>query len=159
MLSSVCQKISTTAPWTTSRQTLGTKRRHDGGGHKRTVGVYASSSDDVGGDDFGKLLLRSTASVAMFHNGLDKLNDTEGFAQFVVGEHLTFLPDVLDATQWTYVAAGVELVCPALLLAGFFARPAAFALFSTMATAVAFHTDETGTEGFPLAVVPQHQVG
>ena len=76
MLSSVCQKIST-APWTTSRQTLGTKRRHDGGGRKRTVGVYASSSDDVGGDDFGKLLLRSTASVAMFHNGLDKLNDTE----------------------------------------------------------------------------------
>ena len=95
----------------------------------------------------------------MFHNGLDKLNDTEGFAQFVVGEHLTFLPDVLDVTQWTYVAAGVELVCPALLLAGFFARPAAFALFSTMATAVAFHIDETGTEGFPLAVVPQHQVG
>ena len=99
------------------------------GRSQRTVGVYASSSDDVGGDD-GKLLLRSTASVAMFHNGLDKLNDTEGFAQFVVGEHLTFLPDVLDATQWTYVAAGVELVCPALLLAGFFARPAAFALFS-----------------------------
>ena len=29
MLSSVCQKISTT-PWTTSRQTLGTKRRHEG---------------------------------------------------------------------------------------------------------------------------------
>ncbi len=28
----------------------------------------------------------------------------------------------------------------------------------TMATAVAFHIDETGTEGFPLAVVPQHQV-
>ena len=63
------------------------------------------------------------------------------------------------AAPMSVVAAGVELICPALLLAGFFARPAAFALFSTMATAVAFHIDETGTEGFPLAVVPQHQVG
>ena len=95
----------------------------------------------------------------MFHNGLDKLADPEGFAQFVVGEHLSFLPDFLDATQWTYAAAGVELLCPVLLLAGFFARPSAFALFTTMSAAVAFHLDETGSEGFPLAVVPQHQYG
>ena len=47
---------------------------------------------------------------------------------------------------------------PAVALAlGVFARPAAFALFSTMGLAVAFHIHDSGLEGFPLAVVEAHQ--
>ena len=37
------------------------------------------------------------------HNGLDKLQDPEGFAKFVVEPYLGFLPMPL---LWTYAAAG-----------------------------------------------------
>ena len=59
--------------------------------------------------ELGVLLLRVGVSVFMFHNGLDKLQDPEGFAKFVVAEHLSFLPEPL---LWTYAAAAAELVCP-----------------------------------------------
>ena len=43
------------------------------------------------------------------------------------------------------------------LALGVLARPSALALASTMGLAVFFHIDETGLEGFPLAVVEGHQ--
>ena len=40
-------------------------------------------------------LIRVVAGVIMIHNGLDKLQDPEGFAKFVVEPHLGFLPEPL----------------------------------------------------------------
>ena len=95
----------------------------------------------------------------MFHNGLDKLQDPEGFAKFVVEGHLPFLAQTGPVTPviWTYLAAAAELVAPVGLALGVLARPSALALASTMGLAVFFHIDETGLEGFPLAVVEGHQ--
>jgi uncharacterized membrane protein YphA (DoxX/SURF4 family) len=105
-------------------------------------------------EDLGVLSLRLGVSVMMFHNGLDKLADPEGFSTFVVAKYLSFLPEPL---LWTYAAAGAELVCPILLALGLLARPSALALFSTMCFAVLFHLNDTGAQGFPLAVVESHQ--
>ena len=57
----------------------------------------------------------------------------------------------------TYGATAVELVCPVLLALGVLGRPAAAALLGTMGCAVTFHLNQTGLEGFPLAVVENHQ--
>jgi len=104
--------------------------------------------------DLGVLSLRLGVSVLMVHNGLDKLADPEGFSTFVVEKYLSFLPQPL---LWTYAAAGAELVCPVLLALGILARPSAAALFATMSFAILFHLNDTGLEGFPLAVVEKHQ--
>ena len=50
-------------------------------------------------------------------------------------------------------------MCPILLALGLFARPSAAALLGTMSFAVLFHLNDTGLEGFPLAVVEKHQYG
>ena len=91
--------------------------------------------------------------MIMVHHGLDKLTDPEGFAKFVVAEHLGFLPQPL---LWTYAAIAAQILCPAGLALGILARPSALALFGTMALAVEFHLNDTGLEGFPLAVVEAH---
>ena len=89
----------------------------------------------------------------MVHNGLDKLADPEGFAKFVVEPFLPFVPEPVLAT---YLAAGVEIAAPALLVLGLATRLSSFALFSTMGLAVVFHVNQTGLEGFPLGVVENH---
>ena len=58
----------------------------------------------------------------MVHNGLDKLADPEGFAEFVVSEHLDFLPDALSPEQWTIGATGVEIIAPVFLAIGLLPR-------------------------------------
>ena len=109
--------------------------------------------------ELGTLILRVGVSALMFHNGLDKLQDPEGFAKFVVEAHLPFLAQTGPVTPviWTYLAAACELVAPVGLALGVLARPSALALATTMGLAVAFHIDESGLEGFPLAVVEAHQ--
>ena len=73
-----------------------------------------------------------------------------------VAKYLAFLPQPL---LWTYGAIAAELVCPILLALGILARPSAGALLGTMSFAVLFHLNDTGLEGFPLAVVEKHQYG
>jgi len=58
---------------------------------------------------------------------------------------------------WTYAAIAVELACPVLLALGVLSRPSAAALLGTMCFAITFHLNQTGLEGFPLAVVENHQ--
>ena len=99
-------------------------------------------------------LLRIGFCVLMIHHGLEKLQDPQGFAEFVVGKYFPFLPG--DPVIWTFGAAITQLVCPAGLALGIFARLCSLGLFSTMAFAVYFHLLDTGLQGFPLAVVDGH---
>lgn len=99
-------------------------------------------------------LLRVAVSVMMIHHGLEKFQDPEGFAQFVVGKYFGFLPG--SPVIWTYIAAATQIVCPIGLALGIFARISALGLLSTMVFAVYFHFLDTGLEGFPLAVVEGH---
>ncbi len=99
-------------------------------------------------------LLRIAVSVMMIHHGLEKFQDPEGFSEFVVGKYFGFLPG--DSIIWTYAAATTQIICPIGLAIGIFPRFAALGLFSTMAFAVYFHLIDTGLEGFPLAVVENH---
>ena len=99
-------------------------------------------------------ILRIGFSLLMVHHGLEKLQDPQGFAEFVVGKYFPFLPG--DPVFWTYGAAITQLVCPLGLALGVFARLSALGLFSTMAFALYFHMLDTGLEGFPLAVVEGH---
>ena len=87
-------------------------------------------------------ILRIGFCTLMIHHGLEKLQDPEGFAEFVVGKYFPFLPG--DPVIWTYGAAITQLVCPLGLASGIFARLSALGLFSTMAFAVYFHFLDTG---------------
>ena len=99
-------------------------------------------------------LLRVGFSLMMIHHGLEKLDDPQGFSEFVVGKYFGFLPG--DPVIWTYIAAITQLVCPVGLALGIFARLSALGLLSTMVFAVYFHFIDTGLEGFPFAVVEGH---
>ncbi|WP_320668294.1 DoxX family protein [Prochlorococcus sp. MIT 1307] len=99
-------------------------------------------------------ILRIGFCLLMIHHGLEKLQDPEGFAEFVVGKYFGFLPG--NPVIWTYAAALTQLICPVGLAIGFFARISALGLFSTMIFAVYFHLVDTGLEGFPFAVVENH---
>ena len=99
-------------------------------------------------------LLRVGFSLMMFHHGLEKFQDPEGFAEFVVGKYFSFLPG--DPILWTFAAAATQIVCPFGLALGVFTRLSSLGLLSTMVFAVYFHMLDTGLEGFPLAVVENH---
>ena len=119
--------------------------------------VVANPSADGEVNILGELaifLLRISFSLFMVHHGLEKLQDPEGFAEFVVGKYFGFLPG--DPVIWTFAAAITQLLCPIGLALGVFARISALGLFSTMVFAIYFHLFDTGLEGFPFAVVEAH---
>ena len=99
-------------------------------------------------------VLRVVFSLFMIHHGLEKLQDPQGFAEFVVGKYFPFLPG--DPVIWTFAAAITQLVCPIGLALGVFARISALGILNTMLFAVYFHLADTGLEGFPFAVVEAH---
>jgi len=99
-------------------------------------------------------VLRVGVSVMMLHHGLEKFQDPEGFAEFVVGKYFGFLPG--NPIIWTYAAAATQIICPLGLAIGLFARISALGLMSTMLFAIPFHLLDTGLEGFPFAVVENH---
>ena len=119
--------------------------------------VVASPSSDGEVNILGELaifVLRVGFSIFMVHHGLEKLQDPEGFAEFVVGKYFGFLPG--DPIIWTFAAGVTQVLCPIGLAIGILARVSALGLFSTMAFAIYFHLLDTGLEGFPLAVVESH---
>ena len=119
--------------------------------------VVANSSSGAEVNILGELsifVLRIGFCSLMIHHGLEKLQDPQGFAEFVVGKYFPFLPG--DPVIWTFGAAITQLVCPLGLAIGIFAELSSLGLFSTMAFAVYFHLLDTGLEGFPLAVVEGH---
>ena len=58
---------------------------------------------------------------------------------------------------WTYSAAIAEIAGAVGLTLGLFTRLSSLSLLGTMSLAVLFHINQTGLEGFPLAVVEKHQ--
>ena len=104
--------------------------------------------------ELATFVLRVGFSLFMVHHGLEKLNDPEGFAEFVVGKYFSFLPG--DPVIWTYAAGVTQVVCPLGLASGVFARISALGILGTMVFACYFHFIDTGLEGFPFAVVEGH---
>jgi len=133
-------------------------RRSKSNASSQKVEVVVQSPSNQGDVDIlGELAifaLRVGFSVMMIHHGLEKLDDPEGFAQFVVGKYFPFLPG--DPIIWTYIAAITQIVCPIGLATGIFARISSLGLLSTMIFACYFHFIDTGLEGFPFAVVETH---
>lgn len=100
------------------------------------------------------LALRLGTCSLMIHHGFDKVQNVDGFSANVVAKFFGFLPG--DPKFWTLSAAGTQIVGSGLLSLGILARPVAFSMLATMATAVIFHLLNTGPEGFPFAVIPAH---
>mgnify|MGYP001227275772 CR=1 FL=1 len=119
--------------------------------------VVASPSTQGEVNILGELaifVLRIGFSLFMIHHGLEKLQDPQGFGEFVVGKYFDFLPG--DPVFWTFAAAITQIACPIGLAIGIFPRICAFGLLNTMLFAIYFHLLDTGLEGFPFAVVEQH---
>ena len=75
--------------------------------------VVANSSSGSEVNILGELsifVLRIGFCALMIHHGLEKLQDPQGFAEFVVGKYFPFLPG--DPVIWTFGAAITQLVCP-----------------------------------------------
>lgn len=100
------------------------------------------------------LTLRVSTCALMIHHGFDKIQNVDGFSANVVAKFFGFLPGA--PSFWTLSAAGTQVVGSALLAVGVLSRPVAFSMMMTMLVAVIFHLLNTGSEGFPLAVVSQH---
>ena len=78
--------------------------------------VVANASAGLEVNILGELsifVLRIGFCALMIHHGLEKLQDPQGFAEFVVGKYFPFLPG--DPVIWTFGAAITQLVCPCLL--------------------------------------------
>jgi uncharacterized membrane protein YphA (DoxX/SURF4 family) len=98
--------------------------------------------------------LRVLTCALMIHHGIDKIDNVQGFSTNVVAKFFGFLPG--DPSFWTLSAAATQVAGSGLLTIGFLSRPVALSMSMTMITAVVFHLLNTGIEGFPLGVVPQH---
>jgi len=73
--------------------------------------VVANSSAGSEVNILGELsifVLRIGFCALMIHHGLEKLQDPQGFAEFVVGKYFPFLPG--DPVIWTFGAAITQLV-------------------------------------------------
>jgi len=116
------------------------------------VTMFDSIAEPIG--DISILALRLATCSLMIHHGFDKIQNVDGFSANVVAKFFGFLPG--PPSFWTLSAAGTQIVGAGLLTVGVLARPVAFSMMCTMLVAVIFHLLNTGAEGFPLAVVPQH---
>ena len=100
------------------------------------------------------LLLRFLVSILMFHHGLEKLADPEGFTGYIIDQYFNYLP--LSHLLWTYLAAYTQIVASILVTLGLLFRPALLSLMFTMVFAVAFHFMDSGLQGAPFAIVDAH---
>ncbi|MEM9157339.1 MAG: DoxX family protein [Cyanobacteria bacterium P01_F01_bin.33] len=91
------------------------------------------------------LIARLAAGALMIHNGLDKLNDVQGFADNVVSFMGLPYPVFL-----TYCAAYVEIVSSVFIMLGLLTRLNALALVLTMGVAIFFHLKGDGLQVTPL---------
>ncbi len=141
----------------TDSDNLNSKESSSSSNQRQKVEVVVASPSEAEVNILGELsifVLRVGFSVFMIHHGLEKLQDPQGFAEFVVGKYFSFLPG--DPVIWTFAAAITQLVCPLGLALGVFTRISALGILNTMLFAVYFHLCDTGLEGFPFAVVESH---
>jgi len=116
------------------------------------VTMFDSIAEPVG--DVAVLALRLATCSLLVHHGFDKIQNVDGFSANVVAKFFGFLPG--PPSFWTLSAAATQVAGAGLLTVGILSRPVAFSMMCTMLVAVIFHLLNTGAEGFPLAVVPQH---
>merc|ERR1712241_514451 len=116
------------------------------------VTMFDGAAETVG--DLSILALRLATCSLMIHHGFDKVQNVDGFSANVVAKYFGFLPG--PPSFWALSAAATQIVGSGLLTVGVASRPVSFAMMCTMIVAVIFHLLNTGVEGFPLAVVPQH---
>ena len=100
------------------------------------------------------ILIRFLVSTLMFHHGLEKLSDPQGFTTFVIDKYFSYLP--LSHLLWTYFAAYTQLIASVLVALGIFFRPALISLSMTMLFALVFHFLDSGLQGAPFAIVEAH---
>merc|ERR1711924_55006 len=100
------------------------------------------------------LVLRLGTCSLTWDHGFDKIQNVDGFSANVVAKFFGFLPG--DPHFWTLSAAATQVAGAGLLGLGLFSRPVALSMLGTMLAAVIFHLENTGIEGFPLAVVKAH---
>lgn len=84
-------------------------------------------------------IVRVVIGIMMVHNGFDKLDNIEGFAQAYVAYLGLPFPVFLS-----YIAAFTELIGAPLVAFGLLTRPAALGLFSTMCVAMYHHVKVAG---------------
>ncbi|MEM8545395.1 MAG: DoxX family protein [Cyanobacteria bacterium P01_H01_bin.119] len=106
--------------------------------------LVSSDSDGVLFQAFW-LVIRLAVGGLMIHNGLDKLNDIQGFADNVVS--FIGLP---YPVFFSYCAAYVEIVSSVFIMLGLLTRLNALALLSTMGVAIFFHIKANGLIVAPL---------
>ena len=98
--------------------------------------------------ELGMLLLRIVTASLIVHHGLDKLENTTAFTEFVIVPYFPFLPG--PPVFWTYLAAFFEIAGSLCITIGIVARPAALLLAGTMVNAIAFQLMKFGPQSFPL---------
>jgi uncharacterized membrane protein YphA (DoxX/SURF4 family) len=106
--------------------------------------------------------LRIATGLLMMHHGSEGgvlpanfgTPEFQGFVDYIVVPYFGFLPGPPEL--WSAIHDYVEYIGGFLLAVGFLTRPAALALFATMAGAVYFHLASTGSQGFPLGHVPNY---
>ena len=99
------------------------------------------------------LLLRVVTASLMVHHGLDKYNNTTGFAEGVIAGYFPFLPG--PPLFWTYLAMSFELGGCFCFVFGIFVRPAAALIAGTMVNAIAFQVMKFGLQNYPFGQSPQ----
>jgi putative oxidoreductase len=101
--------------------------------------VLSSDSAPVSLTQGSLLILRVVIGTVMVHHGFDKLADIPDFAEsYVAAIGLPF------PIFFAYCAAITEVVASPLLALGFFSRPAALGLLSTMLVANYHHIVTSG---------------
>lgn len=78
----------------------------------------------------------------------------QGFVDYVMAPHFSFLPGPLEA--WAAIHDYAEFYGGILFALGFLTRPAALSLLVTMMSAVYFHLSAVGSQGFPLGHVSNY---
>jgi len=107
--------------------------------------------------------LRILTGLLMIHHGSEGgvlpanfgTPEFQGFVDFIVKPYFGFLP-VGSPELWAAVHDYIEFYGGILFALGFFTRPAALSLLTTMLGAVYFHLSATGLQGFPLGHVPNY---
>lgn len=106
--------------------------------------------------------LRIMTGLLMIHHGSEGgigpanfgTPEFQGFVDYVMAPHFSFLPGPLEA--WAAIHDYAEFYGGILFALGFLTRPAALSLLVTMISAVYFHLSAVGAQGFPLGHVSNY---
>lgn len=124
--------------------------------------LFKTVTSTAGIHSFPLVVLRVCAGLLMIHHGSEGgilpantgSEQFQGFTTYVIETYFKFLPG--PGGFWSALHDYAEFVGGVLFACGFFTRPAAFTLFTTMISAVYFHISATGWQGAPFGHVPNY---